>query len=58
MSTITKKKKYVKPKLTKITFEGRCAVLGFCKTLNIAGPHPIQGCSGAGGSGSCSVVGS
>ena len=27
-----KKKHYEKPKLTKIRFDAKCAVLGFCKT--------------------------
>jgi len=33
-----KKKKYEKPKLTRIRLDAKCAVLGFCKTSGKAGP--------------------
>lgn len=39
---IKKRKKYVKPKVTKIKLDAKCAVLGGCK---------ISGDSGPGGSG-------
>jgi hypothetical protein len=33
-----KKKKYEKPKITKIRLDAKCAVLGFCKTSGKKGP--------------------
>lgn len=33
-----KKNKYVKPKVTKIKLDAKCAVLGFCKTSSGSGP--------------------
>jgi len=48
-----KKRKYVKPEVTKIYLDAQCAVLGACKTTGQAGnngggcqipvPCPIQG---------------
>jgi hypothetical protein len=41
-----KKKKYEKPRLTRITLDARTAVLGFCK--GAAGGGPVQnGCEDA-----------
>lgn len=60
-----KKKLYIAPKITKIVFESRCAVLGFCKTTNVfgpmydgrkPGPGPRFGCGPAGIS--CRTLGS
>jgi hypothetical protein len=34
-----KKKKYEKPKLTKIKLDPQCAVLGFCKNIGSTGPR-------------------
>ena len=34
-----KKKKYEKPKVTKIKLDPQCAVLGFCKATGIMGPR-------------------
>ena len=33
-----KKKRYEKPKVTKINLDAKCAVLGFCKTAGNIGP--------------------
>ncbi len=33
-----KKRKYEKPKVTKIKLDAKCAVLGFCKTMGTGGP--------------------
>ena len=33
-----KKKRYEKPKVTKINLDAKCAVLGFCKTPGNIGP--------------------
>jgi len=35
---IKKRKKYVKPKVTKIKLDAKCAVLGGCKISGEAGP--------------------
>ena len=37
------KKKYVKPKVTKIHLDARCAVLGACKANGTAGNYGICG---------------
>ena len=42
-----KKKKYVKPKVTEIKLDAKCAVLGFCK---------MSGEDGSNGDGSCGAV--
>ena len=34
-----KKKKYVKPKVTTIKLDAKCAVLGFCKVNGGSGPN-------------------
>jgi len=34
-----KKKKYVKPAVTKIRLDAKCAVLGFCKVSGGSGPN-------------------
>lgn len=52
-----KKKEYAKPDIKKIKLDAKTAVLGFCKTADNEGPHPIFGCSGA-GSNPCSAPGS
>ncbi len=52
----SKKKKYEKPKVTRIKLDARCAVLGFCKTqmVGLVGPAaincgvPFAPCSGPG----------
>jgi hypothetical protein len=33
-----KKKKYEKPRITKIRLDAECAVLGFCKNSGFGGP--------------------
>jgi hypothetical protein len=33
-----KKKKYEKPRVTRIDLDAKCAVLGFCKTAGSFGP--------------------
>jgi hypothetical protein len=38
------KRKYVKPKVTKIHLDAECAVLGACKTGSVHGPGS-SGCS-------------
>jgi hypothetical protein len=43
----SKKKKYVKPQVTKITLDAKCAVLGFCKGPGDEGPGGT-GCGGLG----------
>ena len=53
-----KKKKYSKPNIKKIRLDAKTAVLGFCKTDSSAGPHPIFGCGGPGGTHPCSAPGS
>jgi hypothetical protein len=48
------KRKYVKPKITKIYLDAKCAVLGACKTSGHLGPAvngcglPFPGCRYAG----------
>jgi len=39
-----KKKKYRKPEIKRISLDAKTAVLGFCKTADSAGPHPLYGC--------------
>ena len=39
-----KKKKYEKPKVTKINLDAECAVLGFCKTTGSLGPRVPANC--------------
>jgi hypothetical protein len=34
----TEKKKYEKPEVKRIDLDGRCSVLGFCKTTGKLGP--------------------
>jgi hypothetical protein len=34
-----KKKKYVRPKITKISLDAKCAVLGGCKVSGDTGPN-------------------
>jgi len=41
---IKKKKKYEKPKVTRINLDAKCAVLGFCKTTGSTGPSGF-GCN-------------
>ena len=51
-----KKKKYKKPRVTRVKLDAKCAVLGFCKStaLGAVGPAaincgvPFAPCSGAG----------
>jgi hypothetical protein len=49
-----KKKKYDKPKVTKVNLDAKCAVLGFCKINGSVGPSgfncgfPFTPCSSAG----------
>ena len=33
-----KKKKYEKPRVTRISLDAKCAVLGFCKMVGSTGP--------------------
>jgi len=40
-----KKKRYEKPKVTRINLDVRAAVLGFCKTTGSGGPGTLSGCS-------------
>ena len=40
-----KKRRYVKPKITKIHLDAECAVLGACKTSGLVGPMGT-GCPG------------
>ena len=37
-----KKKKYKKPKVTRINLDARTAVLGFCKTAGSIGPSAVN----------------
>ncbi len=51
-----KRKKYKKPRVTRVNLDAKCAVLGFCKTnvLGAVGPAaincgvPVAPCSGGG----------
>jgi hypothetical protein len=49
-----KKKKYVKPEVTEIKLDAKCAVLGFCKGPGDDGPNG----TGCGAPTSCSNIGS
>jgi hypothetical protein len=48
------KKPYEKPRLNKVNLDGKCSVLGFCKTTSGRGPYlakcvyPIPNCKSAG----------
>jgi hypothetical protein len=50
-----KKKKYEKPRITKIMLDAECAVLGFCKTSGSGGPSAANCAVGAA---VCSTAGS
>lgn len=50
-----KKKKYEKPRVTKIRLDAECAVLNFCKTSGFGGPS-AKNC--AVGAALCSTPGS
>ena len=52
-----KKKKYVKPKVTKIKLDAKTAVLGFCKIHGVGGPTSAN-CRGIGEMGHCLTHGS
>lgn len=54
-----KRKRYEKPKVTRINLDAKCAVLGFCKTDGSLGPGGNGGntCRWSGGS-PCSGPGS
>jgi hypothetical protein len=39
-----KKKKYVKPEVTEIKLDAKCAVLGFCKISGDNGPNGDGAC--------------
>jgi hypothetical protein len=52
-----KKKKYEKPKITKIKLDAACAVLGFCKTSGIVGPG-VGGVAGCNPGTPCDSLGS
>ena len=43
-----KKKKYVKPQVTKIRLDAKCAVLGFCKLEGGSGPYGGTDCDSPG----------
>jgi len=49
-----KKKKYEKPKVTKVNLDAKCAVLGFCKINESVGPSgfncgfPFTPCASSG----------
>lgn len=53
-----KRKKYVKPKITKIRIDARCAVLGFCKFSSSSGGPMNTNCRGPGNKGQCMTHGS
>jgi len=53
-----KKRKYVKPKITKIRLDARCAVLGFCKFPSSSGGPGNSNCRGVGDRGQCMAHGS
>jgi hypothetical protein len=36
--TKTEKKKYEKPLMRRVSLDGKCAVLGFCKSTTVVGP--------------------
>lgn len=40
-----KKKKYEKPKVTRITLDAKCAVLGFCKQASTGSGPAVTGCT-------------
>lgn len=50
------KKKYVKPKLTQVKLDPKCAVLGFCKTESTAFGVAQAGCGCPGSQ--CNACGS
>ena len=52
-----KKKKYEKPKITKIRLDAKCAVLGFCKTSGKKGPGVGSGAGCSAGM-PCDSIGS
>lgn len=39
-----KKKKYVKPAVTCVKLDAKCAVLGFCKQVSIGSGPALTGC--------------
>jgi hypothetical protein len=39
-----KKKKYVKPAVTRVKLDAKCAVLGFCKQVSIGSGPALTGC--------------
>lgn len=53
-----KKKKYVKPKVTKIKLDAKTAVLGFCKVQGGGGGPTSVNCRGIGEMGHCLTHGS
>jgi hypothetical protein len=42
-----KKKEYERPKVTRITLDAKCAVLGFCKQVSIGSGPALTGCQDA-----------
>ena len=53
-----KKRKYVKPKITKITFDAKTAVLATCKFPSSSGGPMNSNCRGPGNKGQCMQHGS
>jgi len=53
-----RKKEYEKPKVTRITLDAKCAVLGFCKTYNTGGAGPVVSYCSDGFSSACLTSGS
>jgi hypothetical protein len=44
MDDTLKKKPYVKPEVTRIQLDARCAVLGFCKQVSSGSGPALTGC--------------
>ncbi len=42
MKSLKKKKKYVKPNITKVKLDAKCAVLGYCKNNSFTGPNSFN----------------
>jgi len=42
-----KKKEYERPKVTRITLDAKCAVLGFCKQSSTGSGPALNGCQDA-----------
>jgi hypothetical protein len=47
MEDTPKKKPYVKPEVTRIQLDARCAVLGFCKQVSTGSGPALTGCQDA-----------